>query len=99
MTTTEDERTNAIQHYFNELLKNPDVVWESISETACRSDEEAAKRALEIADAIKLQGYYKTLGILLPGRLAVIVMSAYDYITALATARYDAEGAPEELQQ
>ena len=99
MTTTKDERTKAIQHYFAELLKDPDVIWESISEVACSSDEEAAKRVADIANSIESfakmaasintnNAHWLTLS------LAGLITAAYDYITDLATARYDAEGAP-----
>ena len=96
MTTTskEDERTKAIRYYFEEYLKTPDVIWESISETACRSDEEAAKRVAEIAEAIKLLCYYKIAVPQALSGLANLIFNAFSYVMALATARYDAEGAP-----
>ena len=91
----EGERSKAIQHYFNELLKDPDVIWESISEVACSSDEEAAKRVADIAEVIKLHRTYKSTGQLFLSKLADLILAADDYITGLAIARYDAEGAPE----
>ena len=93
-TSKEDERTKAIRYYFEEYLKDPCIIWESISETACRSDEEAAKRVAEIALALKLYDKWGPADHAHLAMLAALVAAAFTYIMGVATARYDAEGAP-----
>ena len=111
-TSKEDERSKAIRYYFEEYLKDPAVIWESISEVACSSDEEAAARVSEVAEVIRQNqpnfrpgsGDYRcpfTQTYCVPSMpaMAGLGLSAHNYIMGLATARYDAEGVPEELQQ
>lgn len=88
----EAERTKAIQHYFDELLKDPDVIWESISETACSSEEESAERVKEIASTMKLRNQWGPSDFFYLAKLAGLVTAAHNYIMGIATARYDAEG-------
>ena len=98
----EAERTKAIQHYFDEYLKDPCIIWESISAAACSSDEEAAKRVREIACAIKLLELRTQWGqsdLFHLNKLVGLVTAAFNYIMDLSTERYDTEGVPDELQQ